>query len=109
MFEGVLKGKVLKWFQDVPEDIRTDWDQLAVLFLRTFREAGGEARALGRLSKMTMKPSESVRKYGQRVRSLIQKLTTDIASNVQVEWYVSGIPEDMGFQTEPTEPPRYLT
>jgi hypothetical protein len=54
-------------------------------FLQAFREVGGEARALGRLSKTTMKPSESVRKYGQRVKALIQKLTMEINPSVQVE------------------------
>ena len=72
------------------------------LFLRTFREARGEARALGQLSKMTMKKSKSVQKYGQLVKALIQKLTTDIASSVQVEWYVAGFLERMGFQTQQT-------
>jgi hypothetical protein len=104
MFQGVLKGEALKWFQEVPDGVRASWNQLAGLFLRTFREAGGEARALGRLSKMSMKPNESVRKYGQRVRSLIQKLTTDIAPAIQVEWYVSGFPEDMGFQIRQSRP-----
>ena len=98
IFQGLLKGEALKWYQDVPEFTRSNWEQLTRLFLRTFWEAGGEARALGQLSKMTMKKSESVRKYGQRVKALIQKLTTDIAPSVQVEWYVAGFPEWMGFQ-----------
>ena len=63
IFQGLLKGEALKWYQDVPNRIQTNWDQLSNLFLRTFREAGGEARALGRLSKMTMGKSESVRRY----------------------------------------------
>ena len=82
IFQGVLKGKALKWYQDVPDRIRNNWEHLTLLFLRTFREVGGEARALGRLSKMTMGTSESVRRYGQRVKALIQKLTTDIAPSV---------------------------
>ena len=98
IFQGLLKGEALKWYQDVPERIRTNWEQLSSLFLRTFREAGGEARALGCLSKMTMKKSESVRRYGQRMKALIQKLTMEISPTVQVEWYVAGFPEKMGFQ-----------
>ena len=72
------------------------------LFLKKFREAGGEARALEHLSRMTKKPEESVRKYGQRVKALIQKLMTEIAQSVQVEWYVTGFPEKMGFQIRQT-------
>ena len=104
IFQGLLKGEALKWYQDVPADVRNNWDALTTLFVRTFREAGGEARALGRLSGMTMKHSESVRKYGQRVKALIQKLTTDIAPSVQVEWYVAGFPEAMGFHIRQSRP-----
>ena len=104
IFQGLLKGEALKWYQYVPDRIRTSWDQLSNLFLRTFREAGGEARALGRLSKMTMGKSESVRHYGQRVKALIQKLTTEISPTVQVEWYVAGFPEKMGFQIRQARP-----
>ena len=63
-FQGLLKGEVLKWYQDVLDEIREDWTDFTLLFLKTFREAGGEAHALGRLSQMTKKPLESVRKYG---------------------------------------------
>lgn len=104
VFHGLLKGEALRWYQDIPEAIRNDWAQLTDLFLRTFREVGGEARALGRLSKVTMRPNESVRKYGQRVKGLIKKLTTDIAASIQVEWYVAGFPEEMGFQIRQSRP-----
>jgi hypothetical protein len=51
-----------------------------------------------------MRTSESVRKYGQRVKALIQKLTMEIAPSVQVEWYVAGFPEAMDFQIRQTRP-----
>lgn len=104
VFQGLLKGEALHWYQDVAEPVRTDWDQLTASFLRTFREVGGEARTLGRLSKMSMKPHESVRRYGQRVRGLIHKLTPGIAASVQIEWYVAGLPDDMGFQVRQSRP-----
>ena len=66
IFQWLLKGEARKWYQDVPKFTRSSWEQLTRLFLRTFHEAGREARALGQLSKMTMKKSESVWKYGQR-------------------------------------------
>jgi hypothetical protein len=90
IFQGLLKGEALKWYQDIPVRDRNDWKQFTTTFLQAFREVGGEARVLGRLSKMTMRTSESVRKYGQRVKAHIQKLTMEIASSVQVEWYVAG-------------------
>ena len=104
VFAGLLKGEALKWYLDVPVEVREDWERLTNAFVRTFREAGGEARALGRLSTMTMKKTESVRKYGQRVKGLIQKLTTEIAPSVQVEWYVAGFPKEMGFHIRQSRP-----
>ena len=53
---------------------------------------------------MTMGKSESVRRYGQRVKALIQKLTTEISPTVQVEWYVAGFLEKMGFQIRQARP-----
>jgi hypothetical protein len=47
IFQGLLKGEALKWYQDVPVWNRNDWDQLTTAFLQAFREVGGEARALG--------------------------------------------------------------
>ena len=64
IFQRLLKGEALKWYQDIPDRIRTNWDQLTNLFLRAFQEAGGEARALRHLNKMTMGKSKSVRRYG---------------------------------------------
>jgi hypothetical protein len=104
IFQGLLKGEVLKWYQDILVRDRNNWDQLTTTFLQAFREVGGEARALGRLSKMTMRTSESMRKYGQRIKALIQKLTMEIAPSVHVVWYVAGFLEAMGFQIRQTRP-----
>ena len=29
IFQGLLKGEALKWYQDVPDQIRSSWDQLS--------------------------------------------------------------------------------
>ena len=36
IFQGLLKGEALKWYQDIPNRIRDNWEQLTNLFLRTF-------------------------------------------------------------------------
>lgn len=105
MFQGLLKGEALHWYQDVPLPVRNDWEQLTGMFLQTFREVGGDARTLGKLSRMRMKSNESVRRYGQRVRSLIHRLTPGIAASVQIEWYVSGFPREMAFHVRQARPP----
>ena len=33
IFQGLLKGEALKWYQDVPDRIRTNWEQLSSLYL----------------------------------------------------------------------------
>jgi hypothetical protein len=47
IFQGLLKGEALKWYQDVPVRNWNDWEQLTMAFLQAFRKVGGEARALG--------------------------------------------------------------
>jgi hypothetical protein len=47
IFQGLLKGEALKWYQDVPVRNRNNWDQLTTAFLQAFQEVDGEARALG--------------------------------------------------------------
>ena len=96
IFQGLLKGEALKWYQDVPDATRNNWENFTLLFLRTLREARREARALGCLSRITMKSSESVRKYGQRVKALIQKLTTDAApaSNISSMSVIDAVCKD---------------
>ena len=33
IFQGLLKGEALKWYQDILDWIRNNWDQLTNLFL----------------------------------------------------------------------------
>jgi hypothetical protein len=47
IFQGLLKGEALKWYQDIPAHDWNDWERLTTTFLQAFREVGGEARALG--------------------------------------------------------------
>jgi len=61
VFAGLLKVEALNWYLDLPAAVKADWDDLTEAFVRTFREVGGEARALGRLSQMTKNKGESVR------------------------------------------------
>lgn len=104
LFQGLLKKEALQWYQEEPDNVRRSWGLLSDAFRRAFREVGGEARTLGKLSKIRMEPEESVRRYGQRVRSLIHKLSPGIANSIQVEWYVAGLPDRMGFQVRQTRP-----
>ena len=87
IFQRLLRGEALKWYQNVPDGTSDSWADFVTLFLKTLRKVGGDARAMGRLSRMTKKPTKSIWKYGQRVKALIQKLMTKIAESVQVEWY----------------------
>ena len=43
IFQGLLKGEALKWYQNVLDQIQNNREQLTPVFLRTFQEAGGEA------------------------------------------------------------------
>ncbi|KAG0572918.1 hypothetical protein KC19_VG134200 [Ceratodon purpureus] len=101
-FQGLLKKEALQWYKEESDNVKQKWDLLSVSSWRAFREVGGEARTLGKLSKIRMELEESVRRYGQWVRSLIHKLSPGIANSIQVEWYVAGLPEWMGLQVRQT-------
>lgn len=103
IFEGLLKREILKWYKDLEDGDKGDWNTLIPSFLRTFKEAGGEDRVLGKLSKIYRKSDETVRKNGKRVKALIHKLI-DVAPKIQIAWYVAGLPEEMGFQIQQTRP-----
>ena len=47
ILQGLLKGEALKWYEDVQDGTRDIWADFVTLFMKTFREAGGKARALG--------------------------------------------------------------
>lgn len=104
LFSGLLKGEALKWYLDVPLAVKRDWEQLTEALVHTFREAGGEARAVGRLGKITKRDSESVRKYGQRVKALMNKVAVGISPIVSIQWYVGGLPDEMAFQIRRSKP-----
>lgn len=104
LFSGLLKGEALKWYLDVPLIVRGNWEQLTEAFKHTFREAGGEARALSRLGKIKKRESESIRKYGQRMKALMNKVAVGIAPVVAIQWYIGGLPDDMAFQIRRTKP-----
>ena len=35
IFQGLLKGEEVKWYQDIPNQNRNDWEEFISLFLRT--------------------------------------------------------------------------
>lgn len=104
VFSGLLKGEALKWYLDVPVAVRRVWAELTEAFVHTFREAGGEARAVGQLGKIRKKDAESIRKYGQRVKALMNKVAVGIAPSVAIQWYVGGLPDEMAFQIRRSKP-----
>lgn len=104
VFPGLLKGEALNWYQGLSDEVKTDWEDLKDHFIQAFRESGGESRALGRLNKIAMKDNESVRRYGQRVKSLIKKCASEGSPRLQKEWFVGGLPSAMGFAVRMAKP-----
>jgi hypothetical protein len=104
VFGGLMKDQARKWLKDQPAALQADFNSLTQRFLVAFRESGGEARALSKLNRIRMKPSESVLKYGQRLKDLIRKLTIEPAENMKIAWYVDGFPEKMSFQIRREKP-----
>lgn len=104
VFPGLLKGEALSWYHGLTDEVKADWDELKDHFIHAFRESGGESRALSKLNKISMKDNESVRRYSQRVKSLIKKCATEGSPRLQKEWFVGGLPSTMGFAVRMAKP-----
>ena len=59
---------------------------------------------MSRLNSIKMKPSDTLRSYTQRVHQLVGKLSTPPPANLQMEWFISGLPELLDFEVRKADP-----
>jgi len=59
---------------------------------------------MSRLNAMKMKASDTLRSYTQRVHQLIGKLSTPPPANLQLEWFIFGLPELLDFEVRKADP-----
>ena len=51
-----------------------------------------------------MKKNDSLRSYTQRLLQLVGKLTTAPPANMQMEWFIAGLPELLDFEVQKADP-----
>ena len=92
LFRGLIEGEALRWYGTLPQGVKDDWPTLKAAFEQEFREIGADARVMSRLGSLKMKTTDTLRSYTQRVHQLVGKLSTPPPANMQMEWFISGLP-----------------
>jgi hypothetical protein len=104
LFRGVIEGEALKWYGTLDQAVKDDWPTLKSAFEQEFREIGADSRVMSRLNSIKMKSTDTLRSYTQRVQQLIGKLSTPPPVNMQMEWFISGLPELLDFEVRKADP-----
>jgi Retrotransposon gag protein/Zinc knuckle len=108
LFRGVIEGEALKWYGTLDAAVKNDWPRLQAAFEQEFREIGADSQVMARLSSMKMEPADTLRSYTQRVHQLVGKLSTPPPANLQLEWFISGLPELLDFEVRKSDPQTLL-
>lgn len=92
IFLGLLRKQACIWYSQVEPGHVGTWLLLKDAFLNQFREIGYKSRILKRLNNVQKKTKESLRKYTRKVKILIGKLTGVYPVDMQIEWFLVGLP-----------------
>ena len=104
LFRGVIEGEALRWYGTVDPAVKATWPATKLAFEQEFREIGADSRVMSRLNSISMKKTDTLRSYTQRVHQLISKLTTPPPANMQMEWFIAGLPELLDFEVRKSDP-----
>lgn len=104
LFYGLLRGEALRWYNGLERGVRNDWDQLLRAFVTEFRSQGTDHAILDQIADLKMRPSDTLRSYSQKVQKLMTSLSTLPPDNLQVEWFIKGLPGVMDLEVRKTEP-----
>lgn len=104
LFRGLIDGEAMCWYNSQSAMLHGDWPGLRAAFVKEFREIGADARVMARLNSVMMKPGDFLRSYTKKVQKLIGKLSAPPPDNLQLEWFISGLPELLDFQVRKVDP-----
>ncbi|KAL3676075.1 hypothetical protein R1sor_026023 [Riccia sorocarpa] len=97
IFPALLHKRAAKWVHGLDIAVRQNWAQLRESFLNEFRDLDFDSRVIGKLNRLRRKKKESLRRYTQRFRDLVDQ-TDNVGLKQQIEWYVGGLPRKIGVQ-----------
>jgi hypothetical protein len=104
LFHGLLEGEALRWYNGLLPADKNDWNQLKRAFETEFRDVGTDSRVLRNLGEVTIEPSDTLQSYSQKVQQLISKLANPAPANLQLEWFIAGLPGLLDFEVRKAEP-----
>ena len=104
LFHGLLEGEALRWYNGLLPTVKNNWDQLMRAFTTEFKDVGTDSTVLRKQEKVTMDPSDTLQSYLQKVQVLISKLANPAPTNLQLEWFIAGLPALLDFEVRKAEP-----
>jgi hypothetical protein len=104
LFLGLLEGEALRWFNTLTPAVKDNWDQLQRAFEEEFQEIGKDAKVMAWLGSIRMKSIDTLRSYTQKVQQLVGKLSVNSPANLQLEWFMSGLPALLDFEVRKSDP-----
>jgi hypothetical protein len=100
----LLRGEALRWYNTLEPAVKTNWDQLERAFVNEFKAEGTGHKVLQRISELRMRSSDTLRGYAQKVQRLVDELSTEPRMNLQIEWFVGGLPSLLDWEVRKAEP-----
>jgi hypothetical protein len=104
LFHRLLEEEALRWYNGLLPAASNDWNQLKRAFETEFRDVGMDSRVLRKLGEVTVEPSDTLQSYSQKVQQLISKLVNPAPANLQLEWFIAGLPALLDFEVRKAEP-----
>ncbi|KAL3679597.1 hypothetical protein R1sor_022553 [Riccia sorocarpa] len=84
IFPALLHKRAAKWVHGLDIAVRQNWVQLRESFLNEFMDLDFDSRVIGKLNRLRRKKKESLRRYTQRFRDLVDQ-TDNVGLKQQIE------------------------
>ena len=95
LFQGLLKKDARRWYKGLEDETRSTWAALEEAFLARYKDEGAEDRYETQLRRVYLKPSQSVREFGEKVRSIVSRVTSAPSAKDGHKDFIDGLPNKM--------------
>ncbi|CAM6125591.1 unnamed protein product [Calypogeia fissa] len=83
LFQGLIGGEALKWYNALDAKTRDDWDRLKTAFKREFREIEVDARIMQKLNDLCWSFRSTGKEFKKEDETVKQQLKEVMASLVE--------------------------
>ena len=95
LFQGLLKRDARRWYKGLSAETRQRWALLEAAFLARYKDEGAEARYETMLRTVYLKETQSVKAYGEKVRSIVSRMNAAPGPKEGHKDFIDGLPKKM--------------